>query len=108
MFVYIFVSLQVVEMECRELCAIVYTYAHFTYLSSKLANLVHIWRDLGQGWLYGCTPTVDTLTAVSSLLNFDIDRCIYIDTLQYSEEVPTGALQPPGLINLNRSCFNRF
>ena len=65
MFVYIFVSLQVVEMECRELCAIVYTYAHFTYLSSKLANLVHIWRHLGQGWLYGCTPTVDTLTAVS-------------------------------------------
>ena len=56
----------------------------------------------------GCTPTVDTLTAVSSLLNFDIDRCIYIDTLQYSEEVPTGALQPPGLINLSRSCFNRF
>ena len=54
MFVYIFVSLQVVEMECRELCAIVYTYAHFTYLSSKLANLVHIWRDLGQGWLYSC------------------------------------------------------
>ena len=65
MFVYIFVSLQVVEIECRELCAIVYTYAHFTYLSSKLANLVHIWRDLGQGWLYSCTPTVDTLTAVT-------------------------------------------
>ena len=106
MFVYIFVSLQVVEMECRELCAIVYTYAHFTYLSSKLANLVHIWRDLGQGWLYSCTYT--DCSAVSSLLNFDIDRCIYIDTLQYSEEVPTGALQPPGLINLSRSCFNRF
>ena len=105
MFVYIFVSLQVVEMKCRELCAIVYTYAHFTYLSSKLANLVHIWRDLGQGWLYVAVhrlqylvSSILTLIDVSTLILYNILRRFLLAFCNHHA----------GLINLSRSCFNRF